>query len=101
MFAGKALDEIAKFDENLSEQLGVERMVAGMTAAHIVALGAKVLGQCRLHGRDNVSVLAMILKGLLLRKDRPDSDEFECALLWVEAAISDMAVEHVCACLGP
>lgn len=101
LLAGKALEEIAKFAENLREQLSIEGVPTGMTAAHVVALGEKVFGKCRLHGRDDVSALPVGLEGLLLRKDRSDSDELEGALLWVEATASDMTVEHVCARLRP
>ena len=101
LLAGKALDEISKFAENLSEQPSIEQMLAGMTTANVVALCAKVLGKCRLHGRDDVSVLAVSLEGLLLWKDGPDSDELEGTQLWIEATASDMTMEHICACLWP
>lgn len=74
LLAGKALDEVAKFAENLREELGIESMLTGMTTAHVVALCAKVVGKRRLHRRHDVPVLAMSFEGTLLRKNGPDGD---------------------------
>jgi len=71
------LQEIAKFRENSREQLGVRRMLAGMASTHIVALYAKVLSKRRFHRSDNITVLSMILKGLLLRKHWANCDQLE------------------------
>jgi len=101
LLADNILDEISEFAENLSKQSRIKGMFAGMTAAHVVTLCAKVIGKCCLHWRHDVPVLAMSLERTLLWKNRANSDELERALLWIETTASYVTMQHIRGCLGP
>lgn len=101
LLAGIVLDEVAEFAQNLAKQLGIEWMLAGVSATDIVASRAKVLRECGLHRCDDVAVLAVSLKSLLFGEHRANRDELKRAALRVKTAVSDVAKQHICACLWP